>query len=60
MEDLEYFQVPVPVQVPAVGGVAAQKGGAHGKAPLAHQLELLVRLQAERRESLVPGKTSLV
>lgn len=54
MEDLEYFQVP------AVDGVAAQKGGALGKAPLAHQLELLVRLQVERRESLVPGKTSLV
>lgn len=60
MEDLEHFQVPVPVQVPAVDGVAAQKGEALDKAPLAHQVELLVRLLAKRRESVVPGKTSLV
>lgn len=60
MEDLEHFQVPVPVQVPAVDGVAAQKGEELGKAPLAHQVELLVRLLAKRRESVVPGKTSLV
>lgn len=60
MEDLEHFQVPVPVQVPAVDGVAAHKGEALGKAPLAHQVELLVRLLAKRRESVVPGKTSLV
>lgn len=60
MEDLEHFQVLVPVQVPAVDGVAAQKGEALGKALLAHQVELLVRLLAERRESVVRGKTSLV
>ena len=60
MEDLEHFQVPVPVQVLAVDGVAAQKGEALGKALLAHQVELLVRLLAERRESVVRGKTSLV